>query len=180
MFHPALRAIRAPLLIILALVVAWPFATPARAEILECDEVWVEVAQKIRAERHEGLTAERLDELNHLIDLMVACAENASHSGDPALTGVDRWGSLVAAYFDPEDVARALCLMGHESAGDPDAKNPTSGAAGLMQVMPFWAGRFGLSTADLFDPATNLEVASWIRDSQGWTAWSPYQRGLCH
>ena len=66
-----------------------------------------------------------------------------------------------------------------ESAGDPSARNPTSGASGLMQVMPFWAAHFGHDTNDFFDPWINLEVAAQIRDQQGWGAWSPYVRGSC-
>jgi membrane-bound lytic murein transglycosylase MltF len=91
---------------------------------------------------------------------------------------VEQWRPLTTAYFGG-DADRALCLMGYESAGDPGARNPSSGAAGLMQVMPFWASEYGVTYADLFDPETNLRVAKGIRDTQGWTAWSPYNRGLC-
>jgi soluble lytic murein transglycosylase-like protein len=89
------------------------------------------------------------------------------------------WRPLVALYFEPEDVDRAVCLMAKESGGDPGARNINTGAAGLMQVMPFWAGSLGYSYEDLFDPGINLWIASQIRDQQGWSAWSPYLRGSC-
>lgn len=91
---------------------------------------------------------------------------------------VEQWRPLATAYFGA-DTDRALCLMGHESAGDPAARNSSSDAAGLMQVMPFWASEYGVAYADLFDPDTNLRIAKGILDAQGWTAWSPYNRGLC-
>ncbi len=95
--------------------------------------------------------------------------------------GVDAewWRPMVALYFEPQDVERAMCLMGKESGGDPEARNPSSGAAGLMQVMPFWADKFGYSYDELFDPGINLWAARQIRDEQGWRAWSPYLRGSC-
>jgi hypothetical protein len=89
------------------------------------------------------------------------------------------WRPMVALYFEPGDVDRVICLMEKESGGDPDARNPSTGAAGLMQVMPFWAKTHGYSYQELFDPGINLWVASLIRDQQGWPAWSPYLRGAC-
>lgn len=93
---------------------------------------------------------------------------------------VEQWRPLVAGHFDPGDVDRVLCLMEHESGGNPDAKNPNSSATGLMQVMAsVWASEYGLSASDLYEPEINLWVARKIRDTQGWTAWAPYNRGLC-
>jgi len=89
------------------------------------------------------------------------------------------WRPLVALYFEPADVDRAMCLMDLESSGDPDARNTSTGAAGLMQVMPFWAEATGYRYAELFDPGINIWVARQIRDQQGWRAWSPYVRGSC-
>lgn len=91
--------------------------------------------------------------------------------------GVEQWRGLVASYFPAGEVERALCIMWFESRGDPNAKNPSSGAAGLFQVMPFWWDHYG---GDRYDPTTNVSVASLILASQGWTAWSPYKRGECH
>ncbi|MEX2134369.1 MAG: transglycosylase SLT domain-containing protein [Acidimicrobiia bacterium] len=149
---------------------------PAGATSIECDQAWEQFATVVRQEARRGLTMERLEQINEYIPIVEACAEGSVGEWG---SGVDRWGPLVASYFRPEDVARALCLMELESAGDPGARNPASGATGLMQVMPFWAGHFGYSTSDLFNPWTNLEVAAAIREQQGWEAWSPYIRGMC-
>ena len=93
-------------------------------------------------------------------------------------SNVSQWDGIVAAYFGGE-AWRASCLMQHESGGNPGARNSSSGAAGLMQIMPFWAGEYGVSYEALFDPETNIRIAKGIRDQQGWGAWSPYNRGLC-
>ena len=94
-------------------------------------------------------------------------------------SGVSRWRSTVGLYFETGDVERVLCLMTEESGGNPMARNPATSASGLMQVMPSWAGMFGLQTDDLFDPNVNLWVSRQILQIQGWEAWSPYQRGAC-
>ena len=93
--------------------------------------------------------------------------------------GVEQWRGLVAAYFPAPEVDRALCIMWHESRGDPNAYNAST-ATGLMQVKSFWAESFGYTAADLFDPAINLQVAAGIQaTSTGWGHWAPYNRGLC-
>lgn len=92
--------------------------------------------------------------------------------------GADGWRPLVETYFAAGDVDRALCLIHYESRGDPDATS-SAGARGLLQVMPFWADHFGIAVDDLYDPAINLESAAKIRTIQGWSAWVPYNKGLC-
>lgn len=164
------------LLLFVALAVAVFSSGTAGASTIECDQAWEQFARSVRQEARLGLTMERLDQINEYIPIVEACADGSVGEWD---SDVDRWGPLVASFFRPEDVARALCLMELESAGDPDARNAVSGASGLMQVMPFWAGHFGYSPSDLFNPWTNLEVAAVIRDKQGWGAWSPYGRGMC-
>lgn len=168
-------AVRRGLLVITVFVALFSTAK-AGAAPLECDQAWEQFATVVRQEARRGLTMERLERINEFIPIVEACVDEPVGEWD---SGVERWGPLVASYFRPEDVARALCLMELESAGDPGARNPASGASGLMQVMPFWAGHFGYSTSDLFNPWTNLEVAAVIRDQQGWGAWSPYVRGMC-
>ena len=100
----------------------------------------------------------------------------------PADTGmgsdVEQWRSLATAHFgDGADVA--LCLMAHESGGNPNAYNP-SGASGLMQVLASWADDFGVSPDDLFDPDTNLRISAALYADGGWGHWSPWNRGECH
>lgn len=163
-------------LLLIAVFTAVFSAPTADAASLGCDEAWENLAIIVRQGDRRGLTVQRIEEINEYLPIVEACAGGSVGEWD---SGVDRWGPLVASYFHPEDVDRALCLMELESAGDPGAKNPSSGASGLMQVMPFWAGHFGYSASDLFDPWINIEVAAMIRDQQGWAAWSPYGRGLC-
>jgi len=91
-------------------------------------------------------------------------------------TGVEQWRSLVLAYFGPERVDTALCIMSYESGGNPNAQNPRSSAAGLFQIVEFWWDKYG---GDRYDPVTNVALAHVIYDQQGWTAWNPYKRGLC-
>lgn len=121
-----------------------------------------------------------------LVAWQLATADYGSEHPEPVTTpipsgceGVEQWRLLASAYFGWKEVDRVLCLMERESAGDPGAHNGGSGASGLMQVMPFWAGRYGYHRSDLFDPAVNLWIAARIREEQGWRAWSPYLRGDC-
>lgn len=91
-------------------------------------------------------------------------------------TDVEQWRNLVAAYFPSGEVDTALCVMRWESGGNPTATNPSSGAAGLFQVMPFWWDHHG---GDRYDPDTNVRTARKIWDQQGWRGWSAYNRGRC-
>ena len=93
---------------------------------------------------------------------------------------VGRWRPLVEAQFPAGEVDTAMCVIRHESNGEPDADNPRSSARGLFQVLgSLWAPHFGISRAELYDPATNVRIARRIWDEQGWSAWSPYKRGAC-
>ena len=94
-------------------------------------------------------------------------------------SNVEQWRGLVSVYFAAEDVWRVLCLMGHESGGNPNAYNAGSGASGLMQVLSSWADDYGVSKQALFDPNTNLRIAADLKKRFGWTQWSPYVRGEC-
>jgi hypothetical protein len=164
--------------------------TPARADSTDCTTAAEQLAAWTVRESKLGLTHDLLQDLQELTPMLVDCAGLAARP-DPNLeedveavdTGmgddVERWRPLAGLYFAVDDLDRLLCLMTAESGGNPDARNPGSGASGLMQVMPSWAGVFGYSRADLFRPDVNLWVASQILDRQGWVAWSPYLRGLC-
>jgi hypothetical protein len=104
----------------------------------------------------------------------------ASTLPDPPVVtgGVEQWRELVSAFGWNVDVA--LCLMWLESRGDPNAQNPSSGASGLMQVLPSWADNFGYTPADLFDPVVNLTISYALYVDGGWSHWSPWNRGECH
>lgn len=100
----------------------------------------------------------------------------AEESSDP----VERWRPLVAAQFPESEVDTALCLIRHESGGNPSADNPRSSARGLFQVLgSIWAPHYGVSSAALYDPVINTRIAHRIWEKQGWRAWSPFERGLC-
>lgn len=93
---------------------------------------------------------------------------------------VERWRPIVSEHFPIGEVDTALCIIRHESAGDPGANNPRSTATGLFQILEsLWGPHYGVSTAELHEPKTNVRLASDIWKNYGWTAWSPYQRGAC-
>ncbi len=66
-----------------------------------------------------------------------------------------RWRPLLRQIAEEMDMDAALlqAVVGQESGFDPLAVSP-AGAAGLMQLMPATARRFGVR--DRFDPAQNL------------------------
>ncbi len=91
--------------------------------------------------------------------------------------GVEQWRSLVATYFRPDDVNRALRIMSCESGGNPDAKNSNSSASGLFQHLgKYWQSRSaaaGFFGASVFDPTANVATAAWLRDQRGgWAHWA--------
>lgn len=93
---------------------------------------------------------------------------------------VERWRPLVADHFPTSEVDTAMCIIRHESSGDPRADNPRSTASGLFQILEsLWGPHYGVSTAELYDPPTNVRLASDIWENYGWWAWSPYKRGAC-
>jgi hypothetical protein len=95
---------------------------------------------------------------------------------------VERWRSLVAAYFPGNRVDEALAIIECESLGDPDAYNPYAGASGLFQFLAAtWAStspKAGFSGASPFDPEANIGTAAWLAGryaelGQGyWSPWS--------
>ncbi len=95
---------------------------------------------------------------------------------------VERWRSLVQAYFPSSRVDEALAVLQCESLGDADAYNPYSGASGLYQFLPStWASastNAGFPGASAFDPEANIGTAAWLANryqelGQGfWSPWS--------
>ena len=87
---------------------------------------------------------------------------------------VEQWRPLVAAWFRPADVDRAMRIMACESGGVPWAYN-RSGASGLFQHLKrYWASRSaaaGFGGASIFDPTANVATAAWLRDAMGWGSW---------
>lgn len=173
---PGFPAPARSLLLTLVLAVLLIPAVPAGAAEDGCAETWARLAQWTLTEEVEGLTAERLEALQAMVPRVDDCQEvSGGGMGDNAAG----WAALVAVFFPADEVDRVVCLIEAESGGNPAARNPGSGASGLMQVMPGWAGVFGYEPQELFDPSVNLWIARRIRDTQGWGAWSPYLRGAC-
>jgi hypothetical protein len=163
---------------LLAMLSALAPAVPARAATGGCEHTWQRLADWSEHEASRGLTPDSLAALQVLIPDLETCGEDRSGVSAPG-ESVERWRDLAAIYFAPEDVDRVMCLLARESGGNPDARNRSSGASGLLQVMPSWAPVFGYEVEDLYDPIVNLWVASQIRERQGWGAWTPYLRGAC-
>lgn len=93
---------------------------------------------------------------------------------------VERWRPLVERTFPESETETALCIIRHESGGNPEADNPRSSARGLFQILgSLWAPKFGVERNHLYDAALNIRLAGDIWERQGWWAWSPYQRGAC-
>lgn len=87
-----------------------------------------------------------------------------------------QWQPLVAKYFAPSDVDKALSVIDCESNGDPNAFNPSSGASGLFQHIPlYWLERSqaaGFGGWDIFNPEANVGVAAWLVSTEGdWNDW---------
>jgi len=87
----------------------------------------------------------------------------------------EQWRPLVAAIWPAGLVDTAVCIIEHESGGNPNALNP-SGASGLFQVKPFWFDTYG---GNPFNPADNIVVAYQVYLEQGFGAWSVYNAGKC-
>jgi soluble lytic murein transglycosylase-like protein len=96
----------------------------------------------------------------------------------PTGPGPEGWRTLIEEYFRAGDVARAMRVMACESLGDPNARNPRSGASGLFQHMPrYWSERSasaGFGGRSIFDPEANVGVAAWMiyeYPGGGWKHW---------
>ena len=149
-------------------------AEPAFGEEVENLDQWM---QEWVSQADIGLTDQLLAELQQLKERHPWYFQPR---GDDSDVDVQHWRPLVAAYWPADTVDQALCLLGLESGGDPNADNPDSTARGLFQILAsLWAPHFGVSPNDLFDPVVNVKLARQIYDLQGWDAWSPYLRGFC-
>lgn len=69
----------------------------------------------------------------------------------------------------------ALCVAEAESAFDPLAVNPSTGAAGVFQFLPStWASLSELADHggdSVFDARANVAVAAWTVAEYGWHPW---------
>lgn len=81
-----------------------------------------------------------------------------------ALSG-DEAVSIICAY--EWDCETALAIAWRESRWQPEAVNPYSGAAGLMQIHPI----HGYSIDVLRNPYMNVAIAYGLWESEGWRPW---------
>jgi len=175
---PMPRLVSSVLLSVLAVVVV---AVPtANATPADCWETWEDLASWTVRVQQSGVSPALLTELDDLTPALDRCDDADALAVRQGMGAeADIWRPLVGVYFDADDVDRVMCLMDAESGGNPNARNETSGAAGLMQVLPSWAEVFGYEVDDLYDPGVNLWIASQLQERYGWFAWSPFQRGSC-
>lgn len=76
---------------------------------------------------------------------------------------------MIASHFWPEwAVERMVRIAECESGHSPWAVNPSSGASGIWQIMPFWQRAW---PGNYFDPWVNGAVAYQIWLAQGFDAW---------
>lgn len=94
---------------------------------------------------------------------------------------VERWRPLIGNLWPVGEIDTALCVMQHESGGDPHAGPSETNDHGLMQIhAPLWTDLYGVSIEDLYDAETNAEIAFDIWTRWGWEAWTAYNRGKCN
>jgi hypothetical protein len=89
--------------------------------------------------------------------------------------------ALVAQRFQSagwQAVRHAICIVRHESQGNPGAVNNTSGAAGLSQIEVRWHPE--LRHYQLLDPVDGTD-AFWrlTRHGRDWTAYDNYAPYRC-
>ncbi len=92
---------------------------------------------------------------------------------------VEQWRSLVAKYFAPDLVDHAMCVLAHESKGNPNAKNPRSTAAGLFQFLrstwnsvPVSITGGSYDSGAVYQPEANVAAAAWLQKNAGWGQWT--------
>jgi len=101
--------------------------------------------------------------------------------------GVEQWRPLVAAYFPANEVDQALCIMDHESKGNPNALNTRgSSAAGLFQFLrstwdkvPLSVSGGSYDSGQVYQAEPNVRSAAWLQGELGWWPWTPYRSGEC-
>lgn len=72
-----------------------------------------------------------------------------------------------AARNNPIKASFVAGIAWTESDFIPWAKNPTSGASGMMQIMPFHFGTYGLEDGKWRDPVRNLQAGVALLEKHG-------------
>jgi hypothetical protein len=86
---------------------------------------------------------------------------------------VERWHApAIAAGWTEADWQTLSCIINRESGGIATAKNSSSGAAGLLQIMySIHASWLGVSAEQLLDGPTNLRLGRTLFVARGWSPW---------
>lgn len=89
-------------------------------------------------------------------------------------TPVGRWVQLALQVgWKKSSLGGLMAVVYRESRGNPQARNPSSGAAGLLQFMPQWyTGQWSFPAFDPYNPKVNLKMGLRLYKQQGWTPWS--------
>lgn len=86
---------------------------------------------------------------------------------------VEQWRGLVASIWPASEVDNVLAVMQCESGGNPWAHNTVNeDSRGLLQINVGPGAHTQWASYDLFDPATNLQLAYQLWQSQGWAPWT--------
>jgi hypothetical protein len=86
--------------------------------------------------------------------------------------GVGRWTRLARRTgWQWAQLPTLMFVISRESGGDPCAKNPSSTASGLLQLLAFhWSGKF-----NPFIPSLNLKCGLRLYKESGWLPWQVMQ-----
>lgn len=93
--------------------------------------------------------------------------------------GVEQWRELVSKYFPANEVNKILQVMQGESGGNPNAEGHNRNGSfdrGLMQVNSIHSAKVDGDLDSLFDPETNIRIASQIWNDSGYGAWTVARR----
>lgn len=85
--------------------------------------------------------------------------------------------AYLGGFASVADSRTATAIALAESGGRTDARNPSSNARGLWQILPSTAREVGADWSKLDDPAYNAHAAHQVYKRQGWGAWSTYNSG---
>ena len=160
--------------------------------ILEFDYFWLEKSPRVEFLQYilrieiDGVYGPQTHAGHFRKGLLLGVAINAPEPSSRTFPeNVERWRSdvvaAIARYGGPaSDIDRFLAVMRCESQGLPDATNPSSGAAGLMQQLPqFWDWRARMAGyeegASPYDPIVNINVSAWLlyeHVAGGWSHWN--------
>jgi len=151
--------------------------------LLLADTSWAATDWKAQAQKnyHHAVTHSRLVGGGHVIEpreeagyYREACRLNRyvertwrKIRNPQPLRNAGDWAPLLKHEGWPSvAVPHAIYIIRRESGGRPEAKNPTSSATGLFQILAtMYPGR------NLYDPVINVDTALQLYRSCGWSPW---------